>query len=485
MPRIRPNALRLLASVTALLALASLLPAAPIAARSPQPEAWRARPTIVLLVIDDMAQVGREVWERMPTIGPLFLDQGVVFPRAIGNDPLCCPGRATLLTGLRSVDHGVVDNDARLFDPRVTLATELRAEGYRTGLFGKYLNDVALLADRTPPGWDRVVTGDLYYDTTWFVDGTPVRIGTAPEDYTTDRIRRSAEAFIDRAGADRPLFLLLSPFAVHDGKDETGVEVGPGIPVPAPRHRGDARCQGLDRWQTPAHTDTDETDLPAFQRAVDTDAYADGWDLVPACETLLSVDELVAGVADRLRATGRKNVLWVLVADNGMGWGKHGWALKRTPHALPQPLMIAWPRSAEIEPRSIPITVSTLDVAPTICAAAGCRMGPFPDGSRVSGVDLLPLLTGERDRLGREVLPMERTAGQTWGRITARVPSWSGVWTTERFLLGRWLYVRYRTGGEELYDVDADPFLTVNRAADPTVAATREALIAAWRVLQR
>src|SRR4051812_48826074 len=57
-----------------------------------------ARPDIVALIIDDLPQIDDRLWRRLPTIRRLFLDGGVRFTDAIGNDPLCCPGRANLLT---------------------------------------------------------------------------------------------------------------------------------------------------------------------------------------------------------------------------------------------------------------------------------------------------------------------------------------------------------------------------------------------------
>ena len=66
---------------------------------------------------------------------------GPTFPNAFANTPLCCPARASLLTGLYARHTGVLDNgDGDRFDASATLATWLHDVGYRTGLVGKYLN---------------------------------------------------------------------------------------------------------------------------------------------------------------------------------------------------------------------------------------------------------------------------------------------------------------------------------------------------------
>ena len=63
------------------------------------------------------------------------------FSQAHANTSMCCPARATLLTGLYSHHTQVEDNyQGWRFDASSTLATWLDAAGYETGLFGKYLN---------------------------------------------------------------------------------------------------------------------------------------------------------------------------------------------------------------------------------------------------------------------------------------------------------------------------------------------------------
>ena len=95
------------------------------------------------------------------------------------------------------------------------------------------------------------------------------------------------------------------------------------------------------------------------------------------CETLLSADRLLAATLDELRAQGRPEPLVILTADNGMAWGAHRWLLKHVPYATPVPFFIRWPAVLGEAPATVPTTVSNVDVAPTLCAIAGCRMGPY------------------------------------------------------------------------------------------------------------
>jgi len=439
-------------------------------AAAPRSPLAGATPDIVLLVIDDLPQMDARVWSRLPTIRRLFLEQGTRFTEYSGNDPLCCPGRATLLTGQRTVHHGVRHNDARAFDPRVTLATELQDQGYHTIYAGKYFNGTDRLVDKTPPGWDHALLySGGYWNVPLWKDGVRLRSGEVDEDYTTDMIRRIAMGWLRRAPADAPLLLTLNPFAVHSGVDASGRSAGYEQPTPAPRHRGDARCAGITPWRPSSYLEADRSDKPAFVREAERIPYTLGWPMTRICESLLSVDEILAAVDEQLRRQGRDDVLFVLTADNGMGFGAHGWAKKRVPYATSMPLLMHWPAGLGSTPRAIRSTASNLDIAPTLCAVAGCAMGPFPDGDPVDGLSLLPLLDRTVTRLPRDVLIEEHHTRYSG-------PRWVGIRTTVGSSLGRWVWTRYETGEEELYDLRRDPAQLVNVAADPAHAMIKATL---------
>lgn len=471
-------------SLGLLIAAAALLPTAGASAAGPAPGrpatparvAPADRPTIVVLVIDDLPEIGLRLWRRMPTIRRTFLQHAVRFTGYVGNDPLCCPGRATLFTGQRSRDHGVIENDAKLFDPRVSIATELRAKGYRTGLFGKYLNNQENLKDKVPDGWDRVVFGGGYYARDWWDQGVRVERGTAPEEYSTDYVRRRAVSWLRQVPPSEPVLLWLTPFAIHSGSNEYGLSF-PFTPIPAPRHRGDPRCTDAGLWQTPAHAAVGVPGQPSFLDGSDPATWAAGWPLVPACETLLAVDDLLAAVRRTLEAQGRHNVLFVLTADNGMSWGRYGWAPKRVPWSVPIPLFVRWTRGLGDRPRTVAATTTATDIAPTLCAVAGCVMGPFPNGRPVSGRSLLPLLTGRVRTLDRTAIPTEHLVPGVDDRVS---PPWKAVRTTEHARIGRWSYTVYPDGERTLYDLDADPWELRNVVADPAYRPVFEALNLAW-----
>src|SRR2546426_10507310 len=57
---------------------------------------------------------------------------------AVAGVPVCCPTRASLLTGQRPLTHGVFMNDVPLNPNAVTIARVLKSEGYDTGYIGKW-----------------------------------------------------------------------------------------------------------------------------------------------------------------------------------------------------------------------------------------------------------------------------------------------------------------------------------------------------------
>jgi arylsulfatase A-like enzyme len=65
----------------------------------------------------------------------------VVFSNAFASNSVCCPSRASVLTGQYAYVTGVIDNNsgAKLNDAN-TLPVWLDTAGYRTGLIGRYLN---------------------------------------------------------------------------------------------------------------------------------------------------------------------------------------------------------------------------------------------------------------------------------------------------------------------------------------------------------
>lgn len=420
------------------------------------------RPNVIVIVTDDQPANSIPIAvPAMPYLQARVLDpkdHWVAFANGFVNTPLCCPSRATMLTGQFAHHTGVLDNeDGSLFDESATLATWLHAEGYHTGLVGKYLNMYPF--DRppyVPQGWDRWVgrrhgpVTSLYYDYTLIEQGLPVHYGHDETDYATDVLASRAVRFLAEAPGDRPFFLWFAPTAPHP-------------PWIAPTRYAGA-FEDVAVATPPSVGEVDVSDKPAWVRglgALDDRARAALLDSRRrSYEALRAVDDAVREILEELRARGELDeTVVVFTSDNGLAFGEHRWTKKSCPYeaCLRVPFLIRMPG---VPHRSEDAIVSAADLAPTILDLAGAEATlPF------DGVSLVPLLTTGT----RAGLPGEVFAEWVGDRV---IPPWWEVRTA------RFAYVELATGERELYALRDDPFELVNVIDDPRFAAAVERLAA-------
>ena len=397
-----------------LLALVVVFPAK-IVATSP--------PDIVIVMVDDLGAIDDRVLERLPNIKSLFLDNGLHFAEYYSETPLCCPSRASFLTGQHTRRHHVTYNDARLLNPHRTLFTALKDVGYQTALIGKYLNKVERLSDKTPPGYDHTVLMKTLpvggTSTGWFVDGADATGG-----YVDRVVLNESMAWVRRLDPGRPFALWATPRAPHFARPVDWPR--PWVPLVEDRYRDDPRCSGIEPWQPPAYT---------YLRK------PDGFPLQLVCESLLTVDEMVGGLRHELERQGRSPI-WVFASDNGMAYGWHGYPAKNVPEAGRVPLYFSGPGVVHGTSNAL---LSNIDLGPTLAQLAGAAM-PWADGKPFTG--LLEGRGGGRQwmledhpRGGRTFRAFD---GTFWG---IRTPTWHLV---AREFDGRWFVA--------LYDLKNDPW---------------------------
>jgi N-acetylglucosamine-6-sulfatase len=407
------------------------------------------RPNVIVVLTDDQ-RAGS--FSTMPWLASQLAraDSGWVgFPNAFANTPLCCPARASLLTGLFARHTGVLDNgDGGRFDDSSTLATWLHDEGYRTGLVGKYLNRYPFgRLPFVPRGWDRFLakrnqTGaTVYHDFRAVDQGSPVSVRR----YATDWLAERAVGFVRSAPESQPFFLVFAPSAPH----------APWIP--AARHEGALTDLPVEE---PPSVGGALRGAPPWVRSLPSPSAAQraAWleDQRRAAESLLAVDEalhaLVTALGDRLD----DSVIFVL-SDNGYSFGEHRWEGKTCPYegCVRVPLAVYAPRTL---PGDRDALVSIVDLAPTILDLAGVRPPPAMDGTSFAGT------IGAEDAADE---PADAVFLEWAG--DERIPAWTAVRTSEFKL------IRYADGFEELYDLagsrwPADPWEMTNRATDPRAA---------------
>jgi len=409
------------------------------------PGAHAARPNVVIVLTDDQRW---DTLSAMPTVQSELIGKGVTFSNAFVVNPLCCPSRASILTGKYSHSTRIYTNGAfRLFDDSSTLATWLRGAGYRTGFFGKYLNTYA--SSYVPPGWRRWVAFtpsnvDNYFDYGLNLDGSLVRRGDRPEDYSTDVLAAEAEAFV-RSDQTTPFFLLLAPYGPHNPA------------TPAPRH--EHAFPGLQPWRPASYNEPDIRDKPAWMRAQEqlspeSQTALDGF-RARQLRSLLSVDDAVERLLDALADTGRlEDTLVIFMSDNGLLWGEHRLTGKQAPYdeSIRVPLVVRFDRlatGARTETRQ----ALNVDVAPTVAALAGVK------APGAQGRSLVPLLQNRSVAWRGEFLVESLRTGPN-----PDVPTYCAVRGR------RYVYVAYATQEEELYDLEADPRQLDNRVGSASLS---------------
>ncbi|MEK7554879.1 MAG: sulfatase [Patescibacteria group bacterium] len=328
---------------------------------------------------------------------------GVNFSNNFLSHGLCCPSRATFLTGQYEHNHGVYTNNAPYggfgrLDHSNTLPVWLKEAGYYNIHIGKYMNGYqeALTqgAPPVPPGWDKWFTfldGSKFFNySVMQEDGTTLSFGNNVGDYQTDVLARRAARYIANIPSrNQPFFMVVNFVAPH-----VGFGAGPGSgphPVPAPRHIG-----VFDSYApifSPSFNEADVTDKPhnvASLSLITQNAVAAIEESMRLrLEALLAVDE---GVGLILEALTRKelleNTIIMFVSDNGVQQGEHRIISgKNRPYdeSIHVPLYIQGPGIPK--GKVISNVVSNIDYAPTIMDLADAAPGLIMDGE-----SLLPLM---------------------------------------------------------------------------------------------
>jgi arylsulfatase A-like enzyme len=416
------------------------------------------RPNLVLIVTDD---------QRWDSMGQLPRTNAMVswlrFSKAYVNEPQCCPSRATIFTGRYSHHTGVETlADGPRLDESRTIATMLRGAGYRTGLFGKYLNGYPFRRGLyVPPGWDRFsafVTGYSYYNYSLNQNGILASYGSDPADYSTDVLTAQAANFISSTAPTAPLFLEVAYNAPH--------HTATGPPVPAPRHVGScanttmALPANFNRFDT-----ISEPSWMAGETAVSSSSMIR--QRRATCETLRGVDDGIQAIVRELARTGRlSNTYIVLISDNGYAFGEHRLTGKGDLYesSVRVPLLASGP--GVVPGSSIRLT-SNVDLVPTLLEWAsvaaplnfldGASFAASARGDTTAPVPGEVLLRG--CRTGRttnlECGGYRTDMGRNWGLRTSVFK-----------------YVEYPDGYRQLFYLARDPFELTNLAAVPSMAPT-------------
>ena len=360
--------------------------------------------------------------------------RGVLFENAFCTSPICCPSRATLMTGLYPSKAGVPSNLAAPLNERVlTIAHRLQTIGYRTAYHGK-----------------SHLKGDLHH----------YGFEVAYENNHDLSTRIEASRFFRELDVDkdkRPFFNVVSFLDPHD-------------------------IYFLDP------DTTDKVTLPPWKNGKDTlenkpwpqtgkglwEWNEERWQYYRRYygERLVRVDREIGELMEEFRSTGLTENTWIVfTADHGDMGGEHGLPFKGPfmyEGVTHVPLLIVPPRvrtvsrtmepDKKVFPFKSPVLTSSIDIVPTFMDIAG--LAPDPG---------LP---------GKSLLPVVRR--EAFKEADAIFAEWHGqgniVTPIRSIRTARWKYNLYLNIGEELYDLKNDPDELKNLAGDPASQEMRKEL---------
>lgn len=463
------------ASATAAFPAAASVTLVKIPPAPTRPPAREGSPDILFVLLDDLR------WDALGFMDHPFVEtpqidslraQGAVMQNAFVTTSICCPSRATFLTGTLANRHGVIDNETSEYDPEATppVTRYLQEAGYRTAMIGKWHMGNSGGPRPYFDFWLSFKGQGVYHDPLFNVDGRQVQHAG----YTTDLLTDYTINFIREQPTDQPYFCMLSHKAVHEpfepaarhaeafGRETSIAEPESWAEDFADKPLWQRRQAARDvRW----HYRTRDYEAERLPSRVSPERWSRNTKYVDQLRCLAAVDEGLGRIIETIRQRGTlDNTLIVFTSDNGYFHLEHRRWDKRLAYeeSLRIPMIVVYP--GHIEPGStVGQLVTNADFAPTILEYAGLPVPPL-----MQGRSMKPLFE-DPDSEWRDVIFYEY-----WKDLVHSIPTMTAV-RSERHKLITYPEI---TDMDELYDLQSDPHEMNNLANDPAHAPLHAAMAA-------
>ena len=355
---------------------------------------------------------------------------------AVAGCSVCCPSRASLLTGQYALTHGVFVNDVNLGQTGVSLAQAFKQHGYDTAYIGKWHVDGNGRSNYIPPdrrqGFDywKVLECTHDYNHSYYYAGDD-EAKRLWDGYDAIAQTQDAQQYLRNHDHSTPFLLVLSwgpphapyetaPQKYRDLYQPETIKLRPNVPA---SHEREAR-----EW------------IAGY--------YAH-------CTAL---DDCVQALRQTLIETGLdQDTIFVFTSDHGDMLGSHGLDKKQKPweESIRIPFLLHYPALFGQEGRELEALLDIPDIMPTLLGVAKL---PIPD--TVEGLDYSDYLQGGPDPSdGAALLACYHPFGQ-W-------PAADGGREYRGLRTKRYTYVRALDGPWLLYDNDTDPYQLSNLVNHP------------------
>ncbi len=414
-----------------------------------------AQPNIVFCFADQMrAQATGYAGDpnaETPTLDSLA-GESIHFTHAVAGHPVCCPYRASLMTGQYPLTHGVYINDVPLENKVLSLAQAFAQGGYDTAYIGKWHlygspdggngRRRAYIPRRFRQGfdyWRGFECNHDYMHSPYFADDDPL-----PRYWHGyDAVAQTEDAcryIQDHAGGEKPFLLMLSLGTPHDPYDcapeaylrryrDRDIALRPNVPA----ERRDAATASLRGYY--AH--------------------------------IAALDDCVAQILTTLDESGiAEETILIFTSDHGDMHESQGLITKHVPfdESIRVPFLLRFPEQLGRQARELPLLIDAPDIMPTLLSLCGL---PVPQS--VEGRDFSAAIRGEAAVDG-EMSAFLQVPAPYWILRTQGIPEYRGVRTRQ------YTYARNIHGPWLLFDNEADPYQLRNLCGDPAHASLQRGL---------
>lgn len=349
------------------------------------------KPNVIFVFADqwraqDLGYNGNTI-VKTPNIDKLA-EESVVFTNAVSGCPVCCPYRASLLTGQYPLTHGVFYNDKPLNPEANTIAKVYKQAGYETGYIGKWhLNGhepgektfdarLKFIPEERRQGFDfwQVLECTHDYNNSFYYEDSPERLKW--QEYDAIAQTKSAIAYItEKSRSDKPFLLMLSwgpPHSPYQTAPEkyrqmyspSDIEIRPNVP---------------DKLREKARKD-----IAGY--------YAH----------ITALDDCMKEILASVEKSGiEENTIFVFTSDHGDMLYSHGNVKKQQPwdESLKIPFLLRFPKKLGAGKKRIEMPINTPDIMPTLLGLSGIEIP-----NTVEGTDYSKVILGENEAQNEAVL---------------------------------------------------------------------------------